>query len=78
MVVSLTGALIDPVVSTNISPDRGHIHPYLDNALVQMDYALETDVSVQPGSWVLRAEFVASDHAPFDPRVWSPQGRLSP
>lgn len=26
---------------------------------------------VSPGTYVLKAEFVASDHAPFSPRVWS-------
>ena len=26
-----------------------------------------------PGRYVIKAEFVASDHAPFNPRVWSPE-----
>jgi len=36
-----------------------------------MNYALEQDFPVVPGTYVLKAEFVAADHAPFNPRVWS-------
>jgi hypothetical protein len=38
-----------------------------------MNYGLEQDLPVQPGTIVLKAEFVAADHAPFNPRVWSPE-----
>jgi hypothetical protein len=34
-----------------------------------MNYALEQDLAVPAGTHVLRAEYVASDHAPFSPRV---------
>ena len=47
------------------------MHLYLDNTLVYMQYSLQQDLPVPPGTHVLRAEFVASDHVPFDPRVWS-------
>ena len=33
---------------------------------------LVQDLPVHTGTYVLRAEFVASDHAPFNPRVYSP------
>jgi len=73
VVISLTGAKIVSATTTNIQPDQGHVHLYVDNALVSMNYGLEQDLPVRPGTYVLKAEFVASDHAPFDPRVWSPE-----
>ncbi len=73
IVVSLVNATIVPVTSTNLAPDRGHVHLYVDNQLVSMNYGLEQDLPVTPGTYLLRAEFVASDHAPFSPRVWSPE-----
>ncbi len=73
VVISLTGATIVSATTTNIQPDQGHVHLYVDNVLVSMNYGLEQDLPVSPGTYVLKAEFVASDHAPFDPRVWSPE-----
>jgi hypothetical protein len=36
-----------------------------------MNFSLTGDVpNVTPGQHILRAEFVASDHLPFDPRVF--------
>jgi hypothetical protein len=72
VVISLTGAQIVSATTTNIRPDQGHVHLYVDNALVSMNYGLEQDLPVSPGTYVLKAEFVAADHAPFDPRVISP------
>ena len=71
VVLSLTGASIVKATTTNIRPDQGHIHLYVDNVLVSMNYGLEQDLPVHPGTYVLKAEFVAADHAPFNPRVWS-------
>jgi len=71
VVLKLNGATIVPQTSTAIRPDEGHVHLYVNNVLVSMNYGLEQDLPVQPGSTVLRAEFVAADHAPFSPRVWS-------
>ena len=73
VVLSLTGARIVKQTSTNIRPDEGHVHLYVDNVLVSMNYGLEQDLPVHPGTYVLRAEFVAADHAPFNPRVYSGQ-----
>ena len=73
VVLKLTGATIVPQTTTAIKPDEGHVHLYVNNVLVSMNYGLEQDLPVQPGSIVLKAEFVASDHAPFNPRVWSPE-----
>jgi hypothetical protein len=67
----LDGGTIVPETSTDLRPDEGHVHLYVNNVLVSMNYGLEQDLPVQPGSTVLKAEFVAADHAPFSPRVWS-------
>jgi hypothetical protein len=72
-VLTLTGAKIVSATTTSIRPDEGHIHLYVNNALVSMNYGLEQDFAVAPGTYVLKAEFVAADHAPFNPRVWSPE-----
>jgi hypothetical protein len=71
VVLKLNGATIVQQTSTTIRPDEGHVHLYVNNVLVSMNYGLEQDLPVTPGSTVLRAEFVAADHAPFSPRVWS-------
>jgi hypothetical protein len=71
IVLKLNGATIVSQASTTIRPDEGHVHLYVNNVLVSMNYGLEQDIPVQPGSIDLKAEFVAADHAPFDPRVWS-------
>ena len=71
--LSLTGATIVSATSTDIRPDQGHVHLYVDNVLVSMNYGLEQDLPVHSGTYVLKAEFVAADHAPFNPRVWSPE-----
>ena len=71
IVLSLSGATIVKQTTTNIRPDQGHVHLYVDNVLVSMNYGLEQDLPVHPGTYVLKAEFVAADHAPFNPRVWS-------
>ena len=72
IVLKLTGATIVSQTTTEIRPDQGHLHLYVNNVLVSMNYGLEQDIPVQPGTIDLKAEFVASDHAPFNPRVWAP------
>ena len=72
VVIDLQNATITSVTTTSISPTEGHIHLYVDNVLVSMNYSLEQDLPVHTGTYVLKAEFVAADHAPFNPRVWSP------
>jgi hypothetical protein len=73
VVITLTGAQIVQATSTDVRPDQGHVHLYVNSQLVSMNYGLEQDISLQPGTYVLKAEFVASDHVPFNPRVWSPE-----
>jgi hypothetical protein len=70
--VQLTGAKIVPATTTDIVPTRGHLHLYLDDQIVSMNFKLTGDIGdVRPGMHVLRVEFVASDHLPFDPRVFT-------
>jgi hypothetical protein len=71
VVLQLKGATIVPATTTDITPTTGHVHLYVDNQLVSMNYGLEQDIPITPGSHVLKAEFVAADHAPFNPRVYS-------
>jgi len=71
--LTLQNATIVPATTTNISPTTGHVHLYVDNALVSMNYQLTQDLPVHPGTYVMYAEFVAADHAPFDPRVKTPE-----
>jgi hypothetical protein len=65
----LEGGKIVPLNSFRLVPNEGHIHLYLDGALVSMTTSLGARVSASPGHHELRAEFVAVDHGPFDPRV---------
>jgi hypothetical protein len=69
--MKLEGARIVPATTTtNIQPDEGHLHVYLDNNLVTMTADLSTDLhDVAPGQHLVQVEFVANDHFPFDPRV---------
>ena len=71
VVLSLKNAVIVKQTSTNIRPDQGHVHLYENGVLVSMNYGLVQDLPVHKGTYVLKAEFVASDHAPFNPRVYS-------
>ena len=71
VVLALTGGKIVTATTTNIRPDEGHVHLYLNGNIVSMNYGIEQDLPVTPGTYVLRAEFVAADHAPFNPRVVS-------
>jgi hypothetical protein len=68
--VSLKGAKIVPIISTALKPNQGHIHVILDNVLVSMTTGLQITIpNVPPGQHLLKVEFVATDHLPFDPRV---------
>ena len=70
--VELTGSKIVPATTTDIVPTKGHLHVYLDDQIVSMNFKLTGDIGdVTPGMHVLRVEFVASDHLPFDPRVFT-------
>ena len=68
--IDLKGATIVPITSTDLKPDQGHIHVILDDQLVSMTTGTELKIpNVSPGHHLIRVEFVATDHGPFDPRV---------
>jgi hypothetical protein len=68
--LSLQGAQIVKQTSTQLSPDKGHVHVLLDGSLISMNYSLSDEIpDVGPGAHRIEVEFVATDHAPFDPRV---------
>jgi hypothetical protein len=63
------GGKVVPTSSLRLVPNEGHIHLYLDGSLVSMTASLDATIEVSPGQHQLLAEFVAIDHAPFQPRV---------
>jgi hypothetical protein len=70
--LALDGGTIVEGSSTNVAPDTGHVHLFLDGEIVSMTYGLSQQVPLEglaPGVHQLEAEFVAADHAPFNPRV---------
>lgn len=68
--VRLQDAKLVPATTTDIVPDEGHLHVLLDDTLISMTEGLEQTIpDVTPGPHRIQVEFVASDHAPFDPRV---------
>ena len=70
--VKLQDAKLVPATTTRIVPDEGHLHVILDDTLISMTQGLEQTIpDVPPGEHRIMVEFVASDHAPFDPRVVS-------
>lgn len=72
VVLDLEGGRVVDGASTQLRPDTGHVHLVLDGSLVSMTYGLVQVVDlrgVAAGSHTLQAEYVAADHAPFDPRV---------
>ena len=64
----LDGGRVVPISSLRLIPNAGHIHMYLDGFLVSMTTGLDATVSASPGQHQLQVEFVAVDHAPFQPR----------
>jgi hypothetical protein len=69
VLIRVVGAKVVPFTSTSLRPDQGHLHLFLDEALVSMTAGTSASLEAGPGEHVLVAEFVASDHGPFDPRV---------
>jgi hypothetical protein len=68
--LNLDGGRIVNQTTTRVQGDEGHIHLYVDGKLVTMNYGLRQRLPhLQPGQHVFQVEFVAADHAPFDPRV---------
>lgn len=67
--ISLEGGKIIPEATKGIKPDEGHMHLSLDGQLATMTYGLDQEIDISPGRHILQAEYVAADHAPFNPRI---------
>lgn len=68
--MTLRGAQLVPKVTLNITPDKGHLHMTLDGRPLDRKDVLAYPISdLAPGSHIVTAQFVASDHAPFNPQV---------
>jgi hypothetical protein len=68
--LDLQAATIINQTTTRIRGDQGHLHLFVDGKLVTMNYGLREQLpELTPGQHVVQVEFVAADHAPFDPRV---------
>jgi len=64
--LQLTGGKVAPPAAFQNALTQGHIHISVDGLLVSMAYGLQQEVDgLTPGSHLVRAEFVAVDHAPF-------------
>ena len=70
LILALDGGKIVNQTTTRVQGDEGHIHLLVDGKLVDMNYGLRQRLpQLPPGQHVVQVEFVAADHAPFDPRV---------
>jgi len=68
--LKLTGARLVKQVSSNITPDTGHIHVSIDGKIKSLLAGLDYDATgLTKGRHLLSVEFVAADHGPFNPRV---------
>ena len=68
--LELVGAKIVNQTTIRVQGDEGHIHLLVDGKLVAMNYGLRQRLPQLPsGQHVIQVEFVAADHAPFEPRV---------
>jgi hypothetical protein len=67
--VKLEGGKLTSTTSTRLIPNEGHLHVYLDGALISMTQGLKQRVEVDSGAHVVRVDFVATDHGLFNPPV---------
>lgn len=68
--VSLTGAKIVSATTRSLKANEGHLHVLVDGRLISMTGNTEQPITgLAKGAHQIRVEFVAGDHAPFDPRV---------
>ena len=68
--LELDGGKIVSQTTTRVQGDEGHIHRHVDGKLVAMNYGLRQRLpALPPGQHVVQVEFVAADHAPFEPRI---------
>lgn len=72
VVLRLQGGRVVQAASTRLRPDAGHLHLSVDGRLLSMTGGMRQQVDLselEPGMHLLRVEFVATDHGPFNPPV---------
>jgi hypothetical protein len=70
--MALDGGTLTQATTSSLTANTGHLHLSLDGSIVSMsgDTTQVVDVrALSPGQHTLTAEFVATDHLPFDPPV---------
>lgn len=70
--IRIAGGRIVELASTDLRPDEGHLHLSIDGKLLSMRMGFSQRVDIgdlDRGRHLLMVEYVASDHAPFNPRV---------
>ena len=68
--LQLTGGSIVPISTLTLIPNAGHVHVSVDGVLISMTQGLTQALTgLTPGQHLVRAEFVATDHVPFQNRV---------
>jgi hypothetical protein len=68
--IELNGAALTDVTTQDISGAQGHLHVSVDGELISMTSGLTQPLpDLERGRHIVRVEFVAGDHLPFDPRV---------
>jgi len=71
--VSVVGGVVTQILSSIVSPTKGHVHLYLNNQLIFMSYTLSQEITVKPGlEYSMYVEYVAQDHYHFSPPDVSP------
>jgi hypothetical protein len=61
------GTLVEGVTSDD--PTEGHLHIFVDGALVDMPSSASSMIELEPGTHELTVEFTQADHRSFEPRV---------
>lgn len=58
-----------PLAKGPEDPDGGHLHLSIDGKLQQMPYAVNANVTLEPGSHTLTVEYVDHEHLSYDPPI---------
>lgn len=50
-------------------PTEGHLHVFVDDAMVSMPVSEASPVTLEPGTHVITVEFTSADHRSYEPRI---------
>jgi hypothetical protein len=56
-------------IAASADDEGGHIHIFVDDAMVSMPNAEQSTIELEPGEHSITVEYVGSDHESFDPPV---------